>query len=100
MGVEILFTTSEELALRGAKAFAADSLRSEFGYVFDHASPIGEVVVASPTYYRLEARFLGRAAHAGIRPEDGHNAIAAAGERHRGDASSAVSTPRPRRTSA
>ena len=79
VGVEILFTTSEELALRGAKAFAADTLRSEFGYVFDHASPIGEVVVASPTYYALEARFLGRAAHAGIRPEDGHNAIAAAG---------------------
>ena len=78
VGVEILFTTSEELALRGAKAFAADTLRSEFGYVFDHASPIGEVVLASPTYYRLEARFLGRAAHAGIRPEDGHNAIAAA----------------------
>jgi tripeptide aminopeptidase len=78
VGVEILFTTSEELALRGAKAFAADTLRSDFGYVFDHASPIGEVVVASPTYYRLEARFLGRAAHAGIRPEDGHNAIAAA----------------------
>lgn len=79
VGVEILFTTSEELALRGAKAFAADTLRSEFGYVFDHASPIGEVVVASPTYYALEARFLGRAAHAGIRPEDGHNAITAAG---------------------
>jgi tripeptide aminopeptidase len=79
VAVEILFTTSEELALRGAKAFAADTLRSEFGYVFDHASPIGEVVVASPTYYRLEARFLGRAAHAGIRPEDGHNAIVAAG---------------------
>ena len=28
----------------------------DFGYVFDHATPIGEVVVASPTYYRLEAR--------------------------------------------
>ena len=28
-------------------------LRCDFGYVFDHASPIGEIVVASPTYYRL-----------------------------------------------
>jgi tripeptide aminopeptidase len=76
--LEVLFTTSEERALRGAKAFERARLRSEFGFVFDHASPIGEIVVASPTYYRLEARFRGRAAHAGIRPEAGRNAIAAA----------------------
>jgi tripeptide aminopeptidase len=78
VGVEILFTTCEERALAGAKAFDRDSLQAEFGYVFDHASPIGELVTASPTYYRLEATFKGKAAHAGIRPEDGHNAIAAA----------------------
>jgi tripeptide aminopeptidase len=77
-GVEILFTTGEELALEGAKAFDRSRLRSDFGYVFDHASPIGELVLASPTYYSLEARFKGQAAHAGIRPEAGHNAIAAA----------------------
>jgi len=78
VGVELLFTTCEERALAGAKAFDRSRLRSEFGFVFDHASPIGELVVASPTYYRLEARFLGHAAHAGIRPEAGRNAIAAA----------------------
>ena len=42
--------------LRGAKAFDAAALRADFGYVFDHATPIGEVVVASPTYYRLQRR--------------------------------------------
>ena len=78
VGVELLFTTCEEHALAGAKAFDPARLRSEFGYVFDHASPIGELVTASPTYYRLEAGFRGRAAHAGIRPEAGHNAIVAA----------------------
>ena len=78
VGVELLFTTAEELALRGAKEFDRRSLRSEFGFVFDHASPIGELIVAAPTYFRLNARFHGAAAHAGIRPEDGHNAIAAA----------------------
>jgi tripeptide aminopeptidase len=78
VGVELLFTVGEEDALRGAKAFDVSVLRSDFGYVFDHASPIGEVVMASPTYFRLEAEFRGVAAHAGIRPEDGRNAIAAA----------------------
>jgi tripeptide aminopeptidase len=76
--VELLFTTSEERALRGAKALDRTRLRSGYGYVFDHASPIGEIVVASPTYYRLAASFRGKAAHAGIRPEAGANAIAAA----------------------
>jgi tripeptide aminopeptidase len=80
VGVELLFTTCEELALAGAKAFDRGLLRSEFGFVFDHASPIGELIVAAPTYYRLEANFVGQAAHAGIRPEHGHNAIVAAGK--------------------
>ncbi len=78
VAVELLFTVSEENALAGAKAFDRDRLTSEFGYVFDHASPIGEVIVASPTYYRIEAHFRGRPAHAGIRPEAGHSAIIAA----------------------
>jgi tripeptide aminopeptidase len=77
-GVEILFTTGEEQALKGAKAFDKSRLRSDFGFVFDHATAIGEIVLASPTYYSIQARFKGKAAHAGIRPEVGHNAIAAA----------------------
>jgi len=78
VGLELLFTVSEEDALAGAKAFDASRLRSDFGYVFDHATPIGEVVVAAPTYFRLEASFRGKAAHAGIRPEDGRSAVLAA----------------------
>jgi tripeptide aminopeptidase len=76
--IELLFTVAEENGLVGAQHFDAGGVRSEFGYVFDHATPIGEVVVASPSYYRLAAEFHGRAAHAGIRPEDGRSAILAA----------------------
>jgi tripeptide aminopeptidase len=78
VGIELLLTLEEENGLAGAKAFDASTLRADFGYVFDHATPIGEVVVASPTYYRLTAAFHGQAAHAGIRPEAGHSAILAA----------------------
>ena len=46
--------------------------------MLDHATPIGEVIVAAPTYKRLIAEFTGHEAHAGINPEDGHSAIAAA----------------------
>jgi tripeptide aminopeptidase len=78
VGLELVFTVCEEVGLEGAKAFDVSTLRSDWGYVFDHASPIGEIIVASPTYYRFQADFRGTQAHAGIRPEDGRSAIEAA----------------------
>jgi tripeptide aminopeptidase len=78
VAIQLLFTVGEENALEGAKQVERSALISEFGYVFDHASPIGELVVAAPTYYRIEASYHGKAAHAGIRPEDGRSAIVAA----------------------
>jgi tripeptide aminopeptidase len=80
VGIELLFTTAEEPGLIGAKAFDRGALQAELGYVFDHASPIGELVLAAPTYYRVDADFRGQSAHAGIRPEDGRSAIRAAAE--------------------
>jgi tripeptide aminopeptidase len=76
--VELLFTVGEETALAGARAFDASRLTSDFGYVFDHPSPIGEVVLNSPTHFRIDASFRGAAAHSGLRPEQGRSAILAA----------------------
>jgi tripeptide aminopeptidase len=78
VGVELLFTVCEEISLLGARAFDTSRLTSSFGYVFDHATPIGEIVIAAPTLHRIVAEFHGRAAHAGVRPEAGRSAITAA----------------------
>jgi len=78
VGIELVFTVCEEVSLRGSREFDTGRLQSSFGYVFDHATPIGEIVLASPTHYRIFAELHGRAVHAGIRPEDGRSAIAAA----------------------
>ena len=78
VGVELLFTVAEETGLNGAKEFDVSKLASQFGYVFDHASPWGEVITASPTYMRINAEVRGKAAHAGMHPEQGVNAIVAA----------------------
>jgi tripeptide aminopeptidase len=78
VGIELLLTVAEEQGLRGAKAFDASALRSDCGFVLDHASDVGEVIVVSPTQQQIRADFSGVEAHAGIRPEDGNNAIAAA----------------------
>jgi tripeptide aminopeptidase len=77
-GVEILFTPMEEIGLVGANAFDATRLQARVGYVYDQAAPIGDVVVGSPTAQELELTFVGRAAHAGMYPEEGRSAILAA----------------------
>jgi tripeptide aminopeptidase len=77
-GIELLFTPKEEVGLQGAKAFDPDRLRAEVGFVFDHAAPIGEVMLGAPHARSVEVTIHGRAAHAGIAPEEGRSAIVAA----------------------
>ncbi|HEX3804662.1 MAG TPA: M20/M25/M40 family metallo-hydrolase [Solirubrobacteraceae bacterium] len=77
VGVELLFTVAEETGLNGAREFDVSRLSSDFGYVFDHASPVGEIITASPTQMRIDAEIRGKAAHAGLQPELGVNAIVA-----------------------
>jgi tripeptide aminopeptidase len=78
VGVELVLTVAEEQGLRGAKAFDTSQLRSQVGFVLDHAGAVGEVIVSTPTQQKILADFIGVEAHAGIRPEDGSSAIAAA----------------------
>jgi tripeptide aminopeptidase len=77
-GVELVFTTKEEVGLIGAGAFDTSRLEAGIGFVYDHAAPIGEVVIGAPSARAFEVRFHGRAAHAGIAPEEGRSAIQAA----------------------
>jgi tripeptide aminopeptidase len=77
-GVELLFTPKEEVGLQGAKAFDASTLRAEVGFVYDQAARIGDVILGAPYARLLEVTIRGRAAHAGMAPEEGRSAIAAA----------------------
>ena len=77
-GVELLFTPKEEVGLMGALAFDEARLRGRVGFVYDHAAPIGEVILGAPHQRALDVRFRGRAAHSGMYPEEGRSAIAAA----------------------
>ena len=77
-GVELLFTPKEEVGLLGAAAFDESRFVARLGYVYDHAGPIGEVILGAPHQQKVDVRFHGRAAHAGMFPEEGRSAIAAA----------------------
>ena len=77
-GIELLFTPKEEVGLLGAFAFDHTRLRAKVGYVYDQAAPIGDVILGAPSAQKLFVTFHGRAAHAGMYPEEGRSAIAAA----------------------
>ncbi|MET0939637.1 MAG: M20/M25/M40 family metallo-hydrolase [Gaiellaceae bacterium] len=77
-GLELVFTAKEEVGLRGAYAFDHTRLHAELGYVYDQAAPIGEIIIGAPWAASLEVAFRGSPAHAGMYPEEGRSAIAAA----------------------
>jgi len=76
--VEAVFTTSEEVGLRGAKAYDVSDSPARAGFVFDSSGAPGTIITSAPTQRTLTARFHGVAAHAGIAPEAGRSAIVAA----------------------
>jgi len=77
-GIELLFTPKEEVGLLGAFAFDHTRLHARVGYVYDQAAPIGTVILGAPYSQSLEVTFHGRASHAGMYPDEGRSAIAAA----------------------
>jgi tripeptide aminopeptidase len=77
-GLELVFTPKEEVGLLGAYAFDHTRLAARTGYVYDQAAAIGEVILGAPSAQQLDITFHGRAAHAGMYPEEGRSAIAAA----------------------
>jgi tripeptide aminopeptidase len=78
--LEILFTVSEEKGLRGAKAFDVRRLRARMAIGLDAGGPQGAIVHSAPSQDSLAVEVHGRAAHAGVNPEGGIDAIRVAAE--------------------
>jgi tripeptide aminopeptidase len=76
--LEFLFSWGEEVGHLGAKALDIRQLRARRGYVLDGLTPVGTIIIAAPTYQAFSIRVLGRAAHAGVEPEQGISAITVA----------------------
>lgn len=74
-GLEVVFTIWEEGGLFGAKNLDFDLLSARIGFVLDSDGPPGTIITRAPSQDRIGATIKGRAAHAGINPEDGINAI-------------------------
>ncbi len=75
--LDLVFTVCEEIGLLGAKALDVSLLRAKAGYALDSTEPF-QLINRAPQAVRFLVEVHGRAAHAGIEPEKGINAILAA----------------------
>jgi tripeptide aminopeptidase len=75
--IEVVFTVQEEVGLFGAKYLDAE-LKASLGYILDGDGPVGTIIHRAPSKVDLDFMIEGKAAHAGICPEAGVNAIVAA----------------------
>jgi tripeptide aminopeptidase len=73
--IEIVLTVAEETQLQGIRNLEWDRIEARHAFVLDGAGGVGEVINASPTQDNVEFIFKGKAAHAGVEPEKGTNAI-------------------------
>jgi len=74
-----IFTTSEEVGLLGAKHLDTSLIDGlENMIVLDSGGHFGEVITSAPSQNSIRMKVRGEAAHAGLEPEKGLNAIAAA----------------------
>ncbi len=73
--IEIVFTVAEEVGLLGAKHLDYSRISAKFGFVLDSGPPVNKVIVQAPSQKNLRAIVKGKAAHAGVSPEKGINAI-------------------------
>jgi len=78
--LEVIFTVAEEIGLHGAKVLDYEALEARMGIVLDGGRTMGVITNAAPSAYRLAWEVRGVAAHAGVCPEQGVNAIKVAAE--------------------
>lgn len=76
--VQVVILICEEIGLLGSKALDMGLVDSDYGFVLDSGQPVGHLVSEAPHHENIKALFTGKAAHAGVCPEEGIDAVRAA----------------------
>ncbi|MCP5104428.1 MAG: M20/M25/M40 family metallo-hydrolase [bacterium] len=75
--LEIAVSRQEEVGLLGVKNLDFSQLTAKKGFLLDNDT-LDTIVIGGPSYFAIDVDIKGRAAHAGMEPEKGINAILAA----------------------
>lgn len=73
--LQVIFTIAEEGGLHGAKNLQPQLIKADFAYVLDSGGSPGNIVIQGPAQNQIYATITGKAAHAGMAPQEGINAI-------------------------
>lgn len=75
--VELAVSRQEEVGLLGVKAMDMSRITARMGFLMDNDT-LDTIVIGGPSYFAIDVKVKGRAAHAGMEPEKGINAVQAA----------------------
>ncbi len=75
--IEVAISRQEEIGLLGVKNLDFGQLTAKRGFLLDN-DELETIVIGGPSYFAIDVEIKGRAAHAGMEPEKGINAILAA----------------------
>lgn len=78
--IQVVFTVAEEGGVNGSKNIDRSLLKADFGYALDSSGRPGKIIVKAPGQNKIHVKIHGKTAHAGLAPEQGINAIVAAGK--------------------
>lgn len=75
--IEFAVSRQEEVGLLGVKNMDFSKLTAKKGFLMDNDT-LETIVIGGPSYFTIDVEITGKAAHAGMEPEKGINAIFAA----------------------
>lgn len=78
--IEVAFTIFEEGGLFGSKNLDYSKLNAKKGFVLDSGGDPGVIIIQGPAQNKIDVKFIGKEAHAGVAPETGISAIQMAAE--------------------
>lgn len=78
--IEVALTIFEEGGLFGSKNLDYSKLNAKKGFVMDSGGDPGVIIIQGPAQNKIDVKFIGKEAHAGVAPETGISAIEMAAE--------------------
>jgi tripeptide aminopeptidase len=78
--LQFVFTVAEETGLYGSRFLDMSRIKAEYAFVMDSGGAPDTIITAAPAEVDFTVLVYGKAAHSGVNPEDGINAIKVAAE--------------------
>ncbi len=73
--IQLVFTIGEESGLVGSRHIEHSLIQADYGFAIDSNGPVGEIITSAVAQNKIVVKIKGKAAHAGLNPENGVSAV-------------------------